>query len=126
MQTLRGDFARAESQRGHRDDVVYSQQLDHLSLCGPDIFAHLIAAAAGILTLGRLYPSGVPILWAGALLAVLTIRTGLQERFRRTVFSPSSSRRWGRWFLAGAFTTGVLWSLVASVFVITKNLGDQA
>jgi diguanylate cyclase (GGDEF)-like protein len=60
------------------------------------------------------------------LLAVLTIRTGLQERFRRTVFSPSSSRRWGRWFLVGAFTTGVLWSLVASVFVITKNLGDQA
>ena len=125
MQTLRGDFARTRGRHGGIDDVVYSQQLHHLALRGSDVFAHLVAAAVAVFALGRLYPSGTPILWAGALLAVLTLRSGLQDRYRRAGVTPNGSRAWGRWFIAGALATGILWSLVASVFVITDNLGYQ-
>ncbi|MBV8681720.1 MAG: EAL domain-containing protein [Caulobacteraceae bacterium] len=125
MHTLRGDFVHTQSRHGEIDDAVYSQQLHHLALRGPDIFAQLVAAAAAVVALGHLYPSGAPTLWAGALLAVLTLRSGLQDRYRREGGSPDRSRGWGRWFMAGAFATGFLWSLVASVFVITDKLAYQ-
>ncbi|HEY1930032.1 MAG TPA: EAL domain-containing protein [Caulobacteraceae bacterium] len=125
MHTLSGDFAQTQSRHGEIDDVVYSRQLHQLALRGPDIFAHLVAAAAAVVALGRLYPNGTPILWAGALLAVLTLRSGLQDRYLRAAESPARSRRWGLWFTAGALATGLLWSLIASVFIITNDLGYQ-
>ncbi|HSZ52866.1 MAG TPA: diguanylate cyclase, partial [Caulobacteraceae bacterium] len=125
MHTLTGDFAQTQRRHGEIDDVVYSRQLHQLALRGPDIFAHLVAAAAAVVSLGHLYPSGTPILWAGALLAVLTLRSSLQDRYLRAAEPPARSRRWGLWFTAGALATGLLWSLIASVFIITNDLGYQ-
>jgi diguanylate cyclase (GGDEF)-like protein len=125
MQTLRGDLARTQGRQSDVDDVLYSQQLHHLALRGSDIFAHLIAAGAAIITLGRLYPSWVPTLWADALLAVLALRAGLQDRYRRASVPPRDARRWGHWFVAGSLATGVLWGLVGSVFIVTNNQGYQ-
>jgi diguanylate cyclase (GGDEF)-like protein/PAS domain S-box-containing protein len=125
-QTPTVDLARALGRYGDVDASVYTQQLHQLALRRSDMLAHVVVGTAAVLALWNVFPAWAPILWLAALVAVLAARDQLQRRFRRAAQAAGSGVGWGRWFTLGALASGVVWSLVASVFVVTGNIATQA
>jgi signal transduction histidine kinase/DNA-binding NarL/FixJ family response regulator len=64
--------------------------------------------------------------WALALTACSLARLWLWSAFRRRQPSASEARKWwGRWFTIGAFATGCLWGVAASVVLLTDDVVYQ-
>jgi diguanylate cyclase (GGDEF)-like protein/PAS domain S-box-containing protein len=125
-QTPTVDLAKALGRYSDIDASVYTQQLHHLALRRSDILAHLLVGGAAWLTLWRLYPPWAPPLWFALLILVVLGREQIQRRFREASADPQASRIWARRFTWGALATGVVWSLLASAFLVTSDISYQA
>ncbi|MDE2355446.1 MAG: hypothetical protein KGL69_01695, partial [Alphaproteobacteria bacterium] len=86
-----------------------------------DLIFHSLLAAGAVVALGGLYPLWVRIAWLGALSLVLFARWRTQVGFQRAG-EGADPDAWTLRFAAGAFATGLVWSLTSSVFLLTGNL----
>ncbi len=96
-----------------------ASQLSRTALRPADLVFHALLATGAAATLGGLYPLWVRIAWLLALALVLFARWRTQIGFQRAGADPIA---WTRRFAAGAFATGLVWSLVSSAFLLTGNL----
>jgi diguanylate cyclase (GGDEF)-like protein/PAS domain S-box-containing protein len=107
--------------RPHVSDVVRAGQLSRAALRPADLIFHSLLAAGAVVALGGLYPLWVRIAWLGALSLVLFARWRTQVGFQRAG-EGADPDAWTLRFAAGAFATGLVWSLTSSVFLLTGNL----
>jgi PAS domain S-box-containing protein len=111
----------ASVDRAGLDVAVYTEQIQLLNRQRAIVPVNLLIAGGVSVRVWPLYPVWVLALWLGLFSIVILARSLLRYRYRSVTRSAESARRWGRFFVVGAFVTGCLWGLAGSVILVTPD-----
>ena len=104
------------TERPPRAAALYAEQVRYLYLLSRRTYVgSVFAAAILVVALWGVMPTLEIVSWATALAAVTAIRYLLYRDFSRRKPRINEARKWGRFFIAGAAASGVLWGVLGSV-----------
>ncbi len=103
------------------DLVVFTERIRLLNQQRAVIPVNLLIAGVVSAKVWPLFPVWVLALWLGSVCIVILARSLLRHRYQRAPRDAESARRWARFFVLGAFTTGCLWGLAGSVILVTPD-----
>ena len=109
------------SHRQNGDAAVGVEQVQLLYGSPIIVLINPVNASIVAVLLWQMYPAEIVLGWIGLFVVVIGGRVLLSYRFRRQQQPVADAGRWGRSFALGAFVTGCLWGLLASIIFVTDN-----
>ena len=99
------------------DVAVRSEQIRTLySQSVPVLLANVLNSIIVTATLWPTGPRPLLVAWTVAMAAVSVARIELRRRFWRAAPDPASAERWGRYFVCGSLSAGLLWGTAGFLF----------
>ena len=110
-----------DADRSRLDDAVRAEQIRLLYQQRAVVPVNLVIACLTVAAVRPFYPIWALTLWLGSFCALIVARILLRLRYRTKVRGAETAQRWGRLFTLGAFATGCLWGLTASIVLVTPD-----
>ncbi|MGZ8229201.1 MAG: ATP-binding protein [Burkholderiales bacterium] len=112
--------------RAELDVRVVAEQVAMLYRMLPHAIVMSVVGATVVVSLFlRVAEAGPLLCWYAGLILVSAARFGLVIAYQRAAPSPENARRWGRYFVGGAFCAGAAWGLLGSPVIPVESYSYQ-